>query len=264
MLVLQKPKEKYYTKLSSRLVDPLTGPKTYWSILKTFLSIKNIPCIPPVFHENIFITVIKEKAGLFNHFFVNQCSLFSNNSVLSKCLISIYFSSSDIAKIISNLNPNKAHCLDMLSIQMIKLCGNSIFKPLSIIFNDCVNECKFPHEWKKLTLYLYIRKETNSVWKTIGQSLYSLFLVKFLNVSFITKCFTFFSENNLISPNQWGFRRGDSCVNQWPAINHEIYKSFNEGFEVRGVFIESSRYIWSFRWGMTRRFTSQIKSKWYF
>ena len=32
---------------------------------------------------------------------------------------------------------------------MIKLCGNSICKPLSIIFNDCLNEGKFPHEWKK-------------------------------------------------------------------------------------------------------------------
>ena len=32
---------------------------------------------------------------------------------------------------------------------MIKLCGNSICKPLSIIFNDCLNKGKFPHEWKK-------------------------------------------------------------------------------------------------------------------
>ena len=33
-------KKKYHTKLSSRLADPLTGPKTYWSILKTFLNNK--------------------------------------------------------------------------------------------------------------------------------------------------------------------------------------------------------------------------------
>ena len=32
---------------------------------------------------------------------------------------------------------------------MIKLCGNSICKPLSIIFNDFLNEVKFPDEWKK-------------------------------------------------------------------------------------------------------------------
>ena len=153
-IFIEESKEKYYTKLSSRLADPLTSPKTYWSILKTFLNNKKIPCIPPLFHENKFVTDFKEKAELFNHFFVNQCSLLSNNSVLptdlpqliNKCLDSIHFSSSDIAKIISHLDPNKAHGHDMLSIRMIKLCGNSICNPLSIIFNDCLNEGKFPHE----------------------------------------------------------------------------------------------------------------------
>ena len=50
--------------------------------------------------------------------------------------------------------------------------------------------------------------------------------------------FKFFLENELISPNQSGFKPGDSCKNQLLAITHEIYKSFNDGFEVRGVFLE--------------------------
>ena len=49
--------------------------------------------------------------------------------------------------------------------------------------------------------------------------------------------FKFFLENELISPNQSGFKPGDSCINQLLAITHEIYKSFNDGFEV-GVFLE--------------------------
>ena len=134
---IEESKNKYYTKLSSRLADPLTSPKTYWSILKTFLNNKKIPCIPPLFHENKFITDFKEKAELFNHFFVNQCFLLSNNSVLptdlpqltNKCLDSIYFSSSDSAKIICHLHPNKAQGHDILNIRMIKLSGNSICKP---------------------------------------------------------------------------------------------------------------------------------------
>ena len=69
---IEELKEKYYTKLSSRLADTLTGPKTYCSILKTFLNNKRIPCIHPLFHENKFITGFKEKDELFNHFFVNQ------------------------------------------------------------------------------------------------------------------------------------------------------------------------------------------------
>ena len=50
--------------------------------------------------------------------------------------------------------------------------------------------------------------------------------------------FNFFTENNLISPNQSGFRPGDSCVNQLLAITHEIYRWSDKGFEVRGVFLD--------------------------
>ena len=41
--------------------------------------------------------------------------------------------------------------------------------------------------------------------------------------------YEFFTENNLISPNQSGFKPGDSCINQLLSITHEIYKSFDDG-----------------------------------
>ena len=53
--------------------------------------------------------------------------------------------------------------------------------------------------------------------------------------------FTFFTENNFKTPNQSGFRPGNSCVNQLLAITHKIYKSFDEGLEVRGLFLDISK-----------------------
>ena len=55
------------------------------------------------------------------------------------------------------------------------------------------------------------------------------------------KCYKFFIENELILSNQSGFRSGDSCVNQLVSITHEIYESFDEGHEVRGVFFDISK-----------------------
>ena len=43
--------------------------------------------------------------------------------------------------------------------------------------------------------------------------------------------YEFFTENNLIYPNQSGFKPGDSWVNQLLSITHEIYKSFDNGVE---------------------------------
>ena len=53
--------------------------------------------------------------------------------------------------------------------------------------------------------------------------------------------FKFYTENELISPNQSGFKPGDSCINQLLTITHEIYKSFDKGFEVRSVFLDISK-----------------------
>ena len=53
--------------------------------------------------------------------------------------------------------------------------------------------------------------------------------------------FKIFTSNNLISPNQSGFKPGDSCINQLLSITHEIYKSFDEGLEGRGVFLDISK-----------------------
>ena len=45
----------------------------------------------------------------------------------------------------------------------------------------------------------------------------------------------------MISPNNLGFRPGDSCVRPGTPITHEIYKSFDDGLEVRWVFLDISK-----------------------
>ena len=68
---IEESKLKYY----SRLLDSKTSPKLYWSISKTFLNNKKIPCIPLLLHNDKFIMDSKEKAKLFNDFFWNFQSI---------------------------------------------------------------------------------------------------------------------------------------------------------------------------------------------
>ena len=65
-----------------KLMEPTTSAKTYWSILKRCLNDKTIPCTPPLFRDNNFITDFKEKAELFNSFFSKQRSIIDNGSKL--------------------------------------------------------------------------------------------------------------------------------------------------------------------------------------
>ena len=49
--------------------------------------------------------------------------------------------------------------------------------------------------------------------------------------------FPFFIKNGLFSQNQSGFNPRDWCVNQLFSITRELYKSFDDGFDVRSVFL---------------------------
>ena len=55
------------------------------------------------------------------------------------------------------------------------------------------------------------------------------------------KMFNFFITNHLISTNQSGFKPKDSCINQLLSITRGIYAAFDEGYEVRGVFLDISK-----------------------
>ena len=96
---------------------------------------------------------------------------------------------------------------------------------------------------KKVILYLYIRKGTNSKQSLKNhRPMFSLAICSNIFERFIyNEMLTFFTANKLISPNQSRFRPGNSCVNQLLAITHEIYKPFYERFEVRGVFLDISK-----------------------
>ena len=70
---------------------------------------------------------------------------------------SISFCSNDIAKIIRGLDHNKAHGHDMKSICMLKICGESISKPLEIILKSCIEKGQFPSKWKKAKMVKMVK-----------------------------------------------------------------------------------------------------------
>ena len=53
---------------------------------------------------------------------------------------------------IKNLSVDKAYGWNNISIQMIKLCGKSIVRPLSLIFQSILNDGVFLDDWKKVIL----------------------------------------------------------------------------------------------------------------
>ena len=242
-------KQSYYSRMATKLTKFHKSSKAYWSLLKTFLNNRKIPVIPPLYHEGDFVTNFKKKVELFNSFFASQCSLIKNDSKLPSHLnyktdyrlLTVNFSIYDIAKILQNLDPNKAHGHDKISIRMLQICGNSICKPLELIFKQSMESGSFPSEWKKGNVVPIHKKDDKQCLSNYRPVSLLPICGKIFERLIFNEMFKFFIENELVSPNQSGFKPGDSCTNQLLAITHEIYKSFDEGFEVRGVFLDISK-----------------------
>ena len=194
-LLINAIKQNYYSKIVEKLQNTQRSSKAYWSLLKIFLNNTKIPIIPPLYHKTEFLIGFQKKVELFNFFFADQCSLISNSSEIPsklECLTqsrlsSINFSKDDIAKMIQNLDPNKAHGQDQTSIRMPKLCSTSICKPLEIIFNQYLEKGTFPNDWEKVMLFPSSKKMINEFSKTTVQSCYFLCVVKHLRNKYSRK-----------------------------------------------------------------------------
>ena len=142
------------------MINPTTSAKTYWSIVKTFANGRKVPVIHPLLINNEFISNFRTKANYFNRFFNQQHTAISSDSSIpspvnlatNETLTKINFDEWLISKLILALNPNKAHGHDGLSIRMLQMGSDSIFKPLSIIFLNCLKAGYFSTAWKKANI----------------------------------------------------------------------------------------------------------------
>ena len=129
----------------------------------------------------------------------------------------------------------------MISIRMLKLCGEANYRPLNIIFKTYLNTGKFPSERKKGNVVSIHKKEEKRNVKNYRPVSLLPICGKILEHLIYNVMYDFRTENNLFSTNQSGFISGDSCINQCLSINHEILNAFDKGLEVRGIFLDISK-----------------------
>ena len=198
--------------MCEKLNDPITAPKTYWKIINPFLSNKKIPAIPALLVNGEIISNFSQKASIFNKFFASQCTLLQYSSSLptfyqraDEILSSLNKSEDDIFDIIKNLNSNKSHGWDNISIRMIKLCGKSIAYPLKLIFEAYLHGGEFPDYWTKANVVPVHKKESKNLVKNYRPiSLLPIF-GKIFGIVIFKDFFNCFHKIELITKCQYGF-----------------------------------------------------------
>ena len=116
--------------------------------------------------------------------------------------------------------------------------SDSVSKPLSIIFPNCLKAGYFPAACKETNVAPAHKKENKKILNNYRPvSLLPICSKLFERIIFDT-IFQHLMVNKLRNPNQPGFMPGDSCIHQLISITHKIYASFdvNSSLEIRDVF----------------------------
>ena len=225
--------------------------KTYWSILKSFYNDRKVLLIPPLLIDDKFVTDIQTKTNIFNKCFADQCQPLYNASDLptnqifltQSRLVSLDFRERKLLQIIRAININKAHGHEDISIRMINICDKSLLKPLTVLFRNSIKSSCYPDIWKKSNIMPVHKKNDKQLVENYRPISPLPIFAKIFEKNIFNRIYNFLLEEDLLNPNQSGFRPSDSCINQLLAITHEIFETFhcNPPLEVRSVFLDISK-----------------------
>ena len=192
-----------------------------------------------MFENGNYIFHPKEKAEIFNDFFVSQTCLptavatVPNLPRMSHRTISnVVVSEQEVANLLDHVNVTKACGPDGINDRMIQCCKYGLCKPFTRLLNTSLSLGQFSECWKLANVMPLSNYRTVSLLACLSKICEKLV---FINL------YTFLESVGFFYPFQSGFRPGDSTVMQLTFIVHKIYEPLDRGNEVRAVFLDISK-----------------------
>ena len=203
--------------------------------------------IPPILFNGITCYSNKEKAKVFNDFFISQSTVENEDDELPQiphtdaALSEIELNNDLVKEIISGLDKKKAVGPDLVHNRLLIAALPVILTPLTMLFNRCLNECKFPLVWKTAHVNPIHKKSFKELCTNYRPISLLSCVGKILERCVHKHVFHFLSLHNIITPCQSGFTPGDSTVNQLVCIYNDLCSSHDQGIATQAVYFDISK-----------------------
>ena len=154
------------------------------------------------------------------------------------------FTVSEVLEILENLDSSKSPGPDELLPVFLKVCCKELAPVLCDIFNMFIQKGQCPASWKDanvVPIYKGSGKPKDDVGSYRPVSLTSV-LCKVLEKLISVRMMDYINENNILSDDQFGFRRGRNCEQMLSKFFHVLSKSLdNRNCNlIDGVFLDFS------------------------
>ena len=222
----------------STLSNENLNPRKFRFLSKSVLGVHCDRVIPPTLkYNNCFISEDSEKAETFNQYFTKQMSISNNiadlptlppfSHITDERLSSVDVNKADVLRYLRHINIHKSYGPDGISNHILKFCADSLYKPLTKLFNFSLLNGKYLSQWKISNVCPVFKQKGDkrdiSNYRPIALlSTISKIFEKVIYKSLYEFCVL---HNLLISENS-GFKKNDSTVNQLIVITkmyHGVY-----------------------------------------
>ena len=242
-------KKSFYERANTDLSNPDTNCKKWWSIVNKVCGRENSSTIPPIIENEVPIFDSKEKACIFNDYFVLQTELPLANAIppiiqpyqTQQFLSNIIATEEQVLELMKGVDISKACGYDGIGNKIIKLCSEGFHVYFTYFINLSLSLGQYPSAWK-LANVIPLFKNDNPQHKVNYRpvSLLASFSKICERVVFF-HLYNFLMETGFLYKFQSGFRPGDSTINLLIFLVHKIYEALEDGKEVRVVFLDISK-----------------------
>ena len=244
---IQRWRDEIKTKLSNQSVSS----KDWWSGVKHEQGLVGDNTIPPLTTPDGSVVVRdKDKAEILAAHFSTKMSVPDPSlpppdvpSLTKASLECFTVTEEEVKHHLLQTDPNKALGPDNISPHMLKKCAVQLAPPLTTIFNNILTSRKWPSQWKEARVVAVHKKFSKrdpknyrpiSLLSTVG---------KILEALITTSITTFLDSQYLLSPKQFGFRKGKSAADllllQSSSWNHSLdcgKDTFVIALDIAGAF----------------------------
>ena len=132
---------------------------------------------------------------------------------------------SEIRQIIHSLQPKKSTSHNNLSPLVLKLFGEQIDMPLSILINMSMSEGIVPHELKNAKIIPVHKSNAKDDISNYKPILLLPSISKILGKVVYKRTFHFIQTNTILNSNQYDFREKHSTINAITALTSDVIQA---------------------------------------
>ena len=241
--LLRKSRSQFINKLGDNLATNNTKP--FWRYVKGLR--KDSINISTLNTPNGIVTTGIDKANALNKHFQtvftkeNTTNIPSINSATSPQIAPIQINTQGIAKLLSELNPQKAPGPDGITPRILKECSKSIAPILRQIFQSSIDTGDLPIDWLNANVTpIYKNGDRTDPANYRPISLTSI-CCKLLEHIIHSNIMQHFDNFNILNAQQHGFRKGRSCETQLALTIDDITASLDKKKQIGVIILDFSK-----------------------